>query len=371
MYKYVVSDNHKITSTTLLLTLKKDHLTKPFYFQPGQYASISFKNKGRPSPVRCFSMVNSPHDQNKLQFSIRILGNYTKAVANLKVGDTVNVMGPFGGFLIDQDKDQDIVMIAGGIGIAPLISIIHYVSNIKLPNKINLIYSCKNQDDVPFIEQLMDLSDSNPNFKLNFLISDGPTNKLKSYSVNSGRVTSEIIKKIIGSSLIGKKFLICGPPHFMKSMTNSVVSMGANKRNIITEAFNGGPNGQPGNLRSWPFNIYVFGAVGVVLASFAVSLSDLLIDLPSSSLLNTTNLVDSSSSTNSRQNELDKLVNNLPNVTTTLPASPDAINAGQASNTSSTPTTTPTTTTPTTTNPVVTPTVTPKCTIQSGVKTCI
>ena len=367
MYKYVVSDNHKITSTTLLLTLKKDHLTKPFYFQPGQYASISFKNKGRPSPVRCFSIVNSPHDQNKLQFSIRILGNYTKAVANLKVGDTVNVMGPFGGFIIDQDQDQDIVMIAGGIGIAPLISIIHYVSNIKLPNKINLIYSCKNQDDVPFIEQLMDLSDSNPNFKLDFVISDGPTDKLLNYKVEKGRITSQIVKNIIGNSLESKKFLICGPPHFMKAMTKNIIDLGADKRSIITEAFNGGPNGQPGNIRSWPFNIYVFGVVGVVLASFAVSLSDLLSNLPNSVLLGTSSLVDSSNSTNSRQNELDNLVNGLPSVTTTIPASPAAIEAtGQSSNPSSGTTNTAPTT------PVVQPKTTPKCTTsQSGVTTCI
>jgi len=66
MHKFYVSGNQPLTPTTLLLTLKKDPSTKPFSFQPGQYASLSFKKRGRPTPTRCFSIVNSPTDQSVL-----------------------------------------------------------------------------------------------------------------------------------------------------------------------------------------------------------------------------------------------------------------------------------------------------------------
>jgi len=366
MYKYYVSENQLLTPTTVLLTLKKDLATKPFLFQPGQYAAISYKKKGVPTPVRCFSMVNSPLNHNTLQFSVRIFGRYTKGMARLKLGDEVNVRGPFGGFVIDQDRDLDIVMLAGGIGITPLVSIIHYVTNIKLPNKISLIYSCKSQDDIPFIEQLKDLAAMNPNFKLNFVVSEGPIDNLTGCSARSGRITPEVIEQINGESYTGKKFFICGPSAFMGAMAKSLKENGVSADSIVTEAFNGGPNGQPGNIHSWPFNVYLFGAAGVVMASFAVLLSDLLASLPASSLIGTSSMVDSSNSTNSRQNELDKLVNALPTISPTAPVT-------DAATTTSTPSiNNVTTNTPVISKPVVTPAPAPKCTTtQSGVTTCV
>jgi ferredoxin-NADP reductase len=144
MYKYYVENSEKITPTTLLLTLKRYPSTRNFAFQPGQYAAISFKHNGRPTPARCFSIANSPTDDDVVQFSIRLKGRFTKALLDLKEGDRVNVRGPFGAFVLDADRDEDVVMIAGGIGIAPFMGMIQYASAVELSNKMKLIYSCRN-----------------------------------------------------------------------------------------------------------------------------------------------------------------------------------------------------------------------------------
>lgn len=368
MHKYFVSDNQYLTPTTLLLTLKKDRAdSRPFSFQPGQYAAISFKHGGRPSPARCFSIVSSPTDPGTLQFSMRIKGHFTNGLARLKADDVVRVRGPFGGFVFDSEHNTDTVMLAGGIGITPIMSMIRFATDTNLTNKITLLYSCQNQDDVPFIDQLKTLEKRNPQFKVMFMIGQGPIDKLAGHYVASGRITPEIIDQATGNSYKSKSFFICGPPPFMKGMTSILQDKGATNNQIMTEAFSQGPNNQTGKIRSWPLNMYVLSGVGVALGSFVVMVSDLLKTLPPSSVLSPSSISAVSSLTNSRQANLDQLVNNLPVVVSTAPATSAASSAMQQTGAT---TTTPAATVPTAVTPTPTPTL--KCTTtQSGTRICV
>jgi len=347
MSKFYVSGNKRLTASTILLTLRKDKSTKPFIFQPGQYASLSFNKNGRSTPTRCFSIVNSPTDQNLIQCSIRTKGKFTNAIANITEGEEVNVRGSFGGFTFDEERDKDTVMLAGGIGVAPFMSMIQYATARKLPNKMTLIYCCNNQDDIPFLSQLIDLEKQNHNFKIVFVISNGSTDKLKGQSVNNGRITSEVIDKIVKGLYAKRTFFICGPAPFMNAMTSILLEQGVDNSRIMTEAFSQGSNRQTGKIRSWPINIYALGVIGLVLGSASIMLNDLLSFLPSTPTTpNTTSCTSTpSATTNTRQGELDEIDEDSPNTTT-------------STNTSCT---------PSTTNPTPTPVPAPACTTtQSG-----
>jgi len=335
MYKYHVESNHLLTATTILLTLKRYPLTKHFSFQPGQYAAISFKHKGRPTPARCFSITNSPTEQGILQFSIRKKGRFTKAVCDLKKGDEILVRGPFGGFVFDAERDRDVVMIAGGIGVAPFMSMIQLMKATKTPHKVRLIYSFKSQDDVPFFDSIINFDKSTPNFSAQFVVSGGYIGKFAK-NVKSGRITPDIINEVVEGRYHEKSFFICGPLPFMNAMSKILREKGVPDNMIITEAFSQGPGNNTGKLRSWPNNIYVLGAVGVVVASLAVTVKDILKALPASSFLTQSNLIDSEFSTNSRQTELDNLVNGIKSTENTSPVSDAVKKSQQSSNTRST-----------------------------------
>lgn len=367
MHKYLVSDNQYLTPTTLLLTLKRDRSeSRPFSFQPGQYAAISFRHRGRPTPSRCFSIVSSPTDLDTLQFSMRAKGHFTKALADLKKDDVVRVRGPFGGFVFDAEHNTDTVMLAGGIGITPLMSMIRFATDTSLSNKITLLYSCQNQDDVPFIDQLKALEKRNPQFKVMFIIGQGPTDKLAGHSVASGRITPEIINQATSNYYKDKSFFICGPPPFMKGMVKILQDKGATNDQIMTEAFSQGPNHQTGKIRSWPLNMYVLSGVGLALGSFVVMVSDLLKTLPPSSVLSPSSISAVSSLTNSRQTDLDQLVNKLPTIASTAPATSAANSALQQAGA----TTTPAVAAPAAVTPAPVPTL--KCTTtQSGTRICV
>ncbi len=385
MYEYSVDSVKNITPSTLLLTLQKDEGERIFPFLPGQYAAISFYRHRRPTAARCFSVVSSPTTQDKLQFSMRAKGHYTKAIAGLQKGDKVKVRGPFGGFVLNQSDDVNAVFLAGGIGITPFMSMATYAAAVQSKLNITLLYSCQNQEDVPFLSELKDLEKKNPNFKVIFILGEGPSDKLSGQRVVSGRITPELLDEVTSHKYFEKYFYICGPPPFMKAMVATLQSKGATKHHIITEAFAQGSHRQTGKIKSWPYNIYALSAVGLALGSFTVMVSDIFNILPPSTL----SQYNESGKTllkNKRQEDLDALVNSMTSarsvaspdsaaVTAANKAANDAAAATQtvvkkqAAPTTSTPTST---TTTQTTQPTATTPPPKKCTTtQSGVTTCV
>jgi len=329
MYRFYVTESRLLTATTLLLTIKKGPSEKPFSFQPGQYATISFTVNGRPTPARNFSIVNSPTEQGILQFSIRVKGRFTNALTNLKVDDEVKVQGPFGAFVFDSNRDDETIMLAGGIGIAPFMSMIRFASMTNLNNKLKLIYNNRNQIDVPFVDEIKDYANSNPNFQPTFLVGEGPSDNFAGCNVKNGRITPEVVDQVVKNNYADKVFFICGPPNFMNGMTEILRNKGVSGEDIITEAFSQNSKRQTSRIFSWPMNVYALSAVGLSVTSAAVMVSDLIKTLPPAATLSSSNIANPLGFANSRQNDLDELVNGLPSVDTKDPVT-DAVRADVA-----------------------------------------
>lgn len=388
MHTYIVHEAAQITPSTLLLTLEAQASGVGLAFEPGQYAVINFRKQHRPSAVRCFSIVSSPTEQGRLQFAMRTRGHYTKALARLKPGDIVTVRGPYGGFIFNTHRDHQTVWLAGGIGITPFISMARYATATDVANQIDLVYSCQSQDDVPFGEELRSLEKANPNLRVTFVIGDGPVDKLHGARVEKGRISPEMLQRIPAVAAAETTFLICGPPPFMKAVNSTLRSQGVPARYIMTEAFSQGPNRQTGKVKNWPLNMYFLTAAGLAVTTFVITVADLLKTLPSKDVATNASNVSADKLTNSRQTDLDALVNQLPTQESTGGSS-EALAQAQAeadaqsktvkattstSSGSTTTTTTTTTTKPTPTVTQTTPPVTtkpPVCTTsQSGVRTC-
>src|ERR1035438_1267772 len=154
-YKLESSEHFK---NHIVLNLNAKNSQNKIRSAPGQYAAISFRKFGRWSPVRCFSIVSNKNE-DLLQFAMRPNGLFTSNVARLKPGTKVRVQGPYGNFTIDEEYDDRIIMLAGGIGITPFISMLRYAKLTRLNKPIILLYACKSIDDLPFYEEIMDRSE--------------------------------------------------------------------------------------------------------------------------------------------------------------------------------------------------------------------
>jgi len=239
MYKYQVADTKLVSPSVLLLTIKPKK-GKVLRYYPGQYVAISFHRFGRPTPVRCFSIVSSPTRLDTIQFAIRIEGDFTNAVTELKPGDRVDLSGPFGEFIIDDEMDKNVILLAGGIGVTPFISMARFAAITKLKIPITLLFSNQNQDNVPFYEELIELEKENPNFKVAFFITDGPINKLTKGRVFKGRIDEKVITNVTNNKINNFTHFICGPIKFISAMQSILIENEVSPEHLITEAFGQG-----------------------------------------------------------------------------------------------------------------------------------
>jgi ferredoxin-NADP reductase len=280
MIKYIVKEVKAITADTVLLTLTPKRGINTLSFYPGQYAAIGFNRGLRPSPVRCFSILSSPNENGSIQFGIKVFGDFTKSISKLQVGNKVFIHGPFGDFGIDEDFDKSAVMLAGGIGITPFISNIRYLSEIKSNIKLTLLYSNKDQDNIPFIDELKYLESINPNFNVVHFITRGPVDKLKGSRVVRNRIDGQKLSQITNGKFNNFTYFICGPKLFTTNLTAELIDCGTDINRIMAEEFtptgsDNLPNAANKRISFWTYSltaatlaIAVVGIMGIDLIRY-------------------------------------------------------------------------------------------------------
>lgn len=309
MSLYTVANISYVTPTILRLAIKHLPDQKPITFLPGQYAAISFKHKNRDSAVRCFSIANSPTDQDELEFGIRIAGKFTQALTKLEIGDEINVTGPYGNFIFGADVHDEIVMCAGGIGITPFMSMVRYATKLQLPNKISLVVSARSKQEIPYYEELMNLSVQNRNLKLSYVLdSDDSLQLYENQKLYNGRVSDEVLSDA-SSGMKKPVYFLCGPPPFMGAVTKMLASKGVSSDKIVTEAFAQGQVFTYGNTRDWPSTMYLAGAFGTLIVGAVIIANELSKSIAPTLLPDT--LSGQRDSAGGRQKDLDTAVNEL------------------------------------------------------------
>ncbi|MDI3531599.1 MAG: hypothetical protein PWP60_1449 [Candidatus Atribacteria bacterium] len=121
-------------------------------FEPGQFVEVSLRGVGE-API---SICSSPTHRNSFELCVRAVGRLTRALHRLEAGDKIGIRGPFGvGFPITKLIGHDLLMVAGGIGIAPLRSLINYVmDNRRDFGKVQVLFGCKNPQNMLFKDEI-------------------------------------------------------------------------------------------------------------------------------------------------------------------------------------------------------------------------
>ena len=128
---------------------------KPFEHIPGQCAFLSMPGIGE----ALFSITSSPTNSEYMEFSIKKCGCVTEWLHQIEVGQQITIRGPYGnGFPVETDfKGKDLVFIAGGIGLAPLRSVINYVrSNRADYGTVDIVYGSRSMDDLVDFKEIQE-----------------------------------------------------------------------------------------------------------------------------------------------------------------------------------------------------------------------
>ncbi len=146
-----VVSTRQLTEMEKYLELKINQ-TCEFDFNPGQFIQLSIFGIGE-API---SISSSPFNKNTIGICVRRVGDVTNAIHKLETGSLLGIRGPLGhGFPVEEMKGKDLVFIAGGLGLAPLRSLINYVLEKRDDfARITILYGAKNPGEILFADEL-------------------------------------------------------------------------------------------------------------------------------------------------------------------------------------------------------------------------
>ena len=195
-----------------------------------------------PAPRRgtggAYSIASAPTARDHVEVVIKETPNgfFSKyMVRDCKAGEKVKFTGPWGHFIYNESLPGHLVLIGAGSGIAPLLSMMRYLTDKKAPNKATLFFSNKTKEDIIYEKELAALPRANPNLRvINTLTREEEGD---GWTGERGRVSAEMIKKHI-PDVHGALYYLCGPP----LMVDGVVKMlkeelGVDPAKIKTEKY--------------------------------------------------------------------------------------------------------------------------------------
>lgn len=234
IYTIKLIERREVARNTVQFMFEKPNT---FNYKPGQYGGFTLIN---PSEVdaggitRRFSLLSTP-DAPYIAIATRIQSSaYKRELLKLKRGQPIKFAGPTGTFILHEDTNIPAVLIAGGIGIAPFYSMVSHASLNRLQQQISLFYGNQTLADTPFLTELNQLQDKNPNLKLIATLTeahDGWTNE-------QGFITDTMLKKYL-SDLASPIYYVCGSKAMVTAIQQLLLEMGIDKNKIKVEDFPG------------------------------------------------------------------------------------------------------------------------------------
>ena len=228
----------------------KPHDGRPLpQFKPGQYLTFQLDLPGRDKPlIRCYSLSDSPHQKEYYRVTIKKEKSppdkpelppgagssfFTDTV---KEGDILNVKAPTGHFFLDMAKTNPIVLLAGGVGITPMLSMANAIAASGSKREVYFFFGVRNVREHIHKAELEKLAAENDNIHLHIAYSKPSEKDVKGKDFHSeGRVGIELLKEILPSNNF--EYFLCGSGAFMKSLTDGLEAWGVPDKDVHFEAF--------------------------------------------------------------------------------------------------------------------------------------
>lgn len=204
-------------------------------FMPGQFAWITAGRSPFAEAEHPFSLSSSACSPDRLTFTIKELGDFTRTIKNLKPGQTVYVDGPFGHFSIDRHAHaEQFVFIAGGVGITPLMSMLRTMNERRDLRPVTLLYANRDWEGVIFREELESLAET-MNLKVVHVLEKPPAG----WQGEQGFITEAILRKHLPAAEKPNtvEAFICGPAPMMDAVEQSLEKIGVPFGDYHSERF--------------------------------------------------------------------------------------------------------------------------------------
>ena len=229
-YAVTTVEASSVDSTSITLRpLSKKEMT----FVPGQFAVVSFQSPGISSEPHPFTLSSSPGQGSDLQFTIRACGDWTRTVSRLKPGDKALIQGPFGRFGHRfVAPDGELILIAGGIGITPMLSMLRYMAENGDPRAVTLIWSNRSDRHMVYAGEMERLTAKLTGLRCIPIFTRNADGNRRPRRLDRTRM-----QDLLSDCSRQAAVFVCGPPAMMKQVTKDLKALGFPARSIHSEVF--------------------------------------------------------------------------------------------------------------------------------------
>ena len=218
------------------------HFSKPadFQFRAGQAMDVTLLNPPETDAegnTRTFSIVSAPFDAD-LMVATRMRDTaFKRVLGNAPLGLEVQIEGPFGSLVLPRKAEKPAVLLAGGIGTTPFVSIIRQATHDQAPHQIYQFYSNRRPEDACFLDLLSEAARQNPNFHLIATMTEMSKSR-REWKGETGVINKEMLTKHL-PTLQGPIYYLAGPPGMVKAMRGMLTNAEVDEDDIRTEEFAG------------------------------------------------------------------------------------------------------------------------------------
>ena len=207
-----------------------------FDFLPGQFQFVTlFRGGGLPVEEHHFTIASSPTETGFHASTIKESGDFTAGIGRTRPGDTAAIQAPFGRFsYVFYPEARDLVFIAGGIGITPLMSNLRHLRDTWADRRVLLLYANRTESDIVFREELarMELS-TRPELRVAHILSKPEAD----WQGETGHLDREKLARLAGDRLATGTYFLCCPPSMLRSLVQSLRDLGVAEARIHFEYF--------------------------------------------------------------------------------------------------------------------------------------
>ncbi|WP_170944156.1 ferric reductase-like transmembrane domain-containing protein [Leptolyngbya sp. BC1307] len=205
-----------------------------FRFQPGQFAWLTLDITPLSMREHPFSMSSNADHSGRIEFGIKALGDFTSTIETVKPGTKAYLDGPYGVFTVDRYGDAaGFVLVAGGIGITPMMSMLATAAERKDDRPYLLIYASKTWDDITFREELEAL-EAQLDLKIVHVLKEPP----ETWSGEQGYVDKALLDRHIPKYKATRQYFICAAPKMMDQVERALHDLGVPVPQVHMEHFN-------------------------------------------------------------------------------------------------------------------------------------
>jgi ferredoxin-NADP reductase/Fe-S-cluster-containing hydrogenase component 2 len=207
----------------------------PFDYLPGQFLTLHIA-PGGVSTKRSYTIASTPTWRDRVEITVKREDHGLVSCwlhDELRVGDEVEIEAPNGTFVFTGREAPGVVLIAGGVGITPMMSVARYLTETRWPGRVHLVLGFRAPRDFIFREELAGLVTRNRNLTVTVAMS-GPADE--SWPGAVGRIDAALLASAVPDIGVWRAH-VCGPPSMMDAVKAALLGLGMPEAQIKTEAF--------------------------------------------------------------------------------------------------------------------------------------